>query len=543
MLVELRRTTLPTNVGKEGQHHHLTPRLRELWVRGRPVCAAVALCLLGMPQAAFSETLRDALLKAYRSNPDITSTRARLRATDENIAIAAADGRPQAGGSAAVSQNFDRLGHFRDRGRTLEASAGASYLVYSGGRVTNAIHAADARVAATRANLREIESAVFASVVGVYMDVIRDAYVLTLNESQVALLETEFVSSKARFQAGDLTRTDVAQSEARLANARSQLVAARGSLVRSRENYRRLVGNWPVDLELPPDLPALPAIADEAAEIGLREAPSLEASNAEHSAAELDVRVARALRSPELSVSTNVSYTSYLGSSQRVFGASSSSGLPNDQSGLNLGLNLSIPLYQGGRPAAQVRQARAFEDEASEQIVSAERDVVANVRTAFSDQQVALAAIRANEAAVAANELALRGTRAENDAGTRLLIDVLNAQQELLVSRVSLVASRRDAYVAGFNLLSAMGRADSRVLNLEDGTLYDPVPNYDRARRSISDREDGANADVVATRTTGPTLVDAPATRAEIPTETSEQSESASITRPSIDAPLLPSSR
>lgn len=487
--------------------------------------------IMATPVAA--ETLRGALLKAYRTNPDLTAARARLRAIDENVAVARSFGRPQATGVATVTQDFDRLGRFRDRGRTASGSVGLSYPVYAGGRVTNSVRAAKARMVANRADLRSLEGDVFTSVVTAYMDVIRDAYIVRLNEGQVEVLETDFRGSKDRFEAGDLTRTDVAQSEARLSNARSQLVSAQGALVRSREVYRQIVGDWPVDLELPPALPTLPPDPDAAVAVGLDNAPDLAAGQATRQASGYDIDVARAERLPVLSADASAAYTNYLGSQDRVFGIA---GAPGEQSTASVGLTAAIPLYQGGRPAARVRQAQALEDEASEQVVGVERAVVARVRAAFSDRQVADSVIAASEAAVAANRLALRGTRAENNAGTRLLIDVLNAQQELLISEVSLVAAQRDAYVAGFNLLNAMGRGDLASLDLSAGALYDPVPNFVRADRSISDWNDGRRGPVQATPTTGATPVDAPATRVVLG-EDVNRSEAETITRPPLTDP------
>lgn len=493
---------------------------------------AVAVC-----DPAGAETLRSALLKAYRSNPDLTAARARLRAIDENVAIARSFGRPQASASASVTQQFDDLPRFRDRGRTLTGSAGVSHPFYQGGRVRYAVRAADARVIATREDLRALEGDIFAGVVTVYLDVIRDAYTVALNDNQVTVLEADFTSSRARFEVGDLTRTDVAQSEARLANARAQLVLSQGSLTRSREAYRRIVGDWPVDLELPPPLPVLPLTAEDAVTIGLANAPALAANAADIAAAASDVAVAAAERSPILSATASLGYTNYLGSEGRVFAGP---GAPGDQSSASLGLGATLPIYQGGRPAARVRQARALVDAEQETGVGVQRDVVARVRTAFSDRQVAVAAIRAGEAAVAANALALRGTRAENNAGTRLFIDVLNAQQELLISEVTLVASRRDEYVAGFNLLNAMGRGDLASLDLSSGALYDPLPNYERARRSASDRADGVDAPTMATPIVGPTAIALPATAIRLEPTSDAASEAATIARPPIGDPSAP---
>ncbi|MFC3711666.1 TolC family outer membrane protein [Sphingoaurantiacus capsulatus] len=468
--------------------------------------------ILGAPAARIeSAELRDALAAAHATNPDITAARARLRGVDENVGIAKASGRPLLGATSTISQTFDDIGRFRDGGRVLDASADLSVPLYSGGRVRNLTRAADSRVVGSRADLRTIEGDVFTQVVAAYLNVIRDAYLANLSRSYVELLRANLDASQARFRGGDLTRTDVAQSEARLAAARSQLTAAEGDLTTSREEYRRVVGSWPVELESPPPLPTLPSTADIAVEIAVAGAPDLESVSASVRAAGFDVEVARALRRPVLSTSATASYVNYLGSLDRVAGIPSDRGLDQVQTTAVVGLAARIPLYQGGGPAARVRQAQAFESELEEQRVGVERAIIADVRAAFSDFSVATANITSNEVAVAANQLALRGAREENAAGTRTLLDVLNAEQELLESQVALIVAGRDRYVAGFSLLNAMGRAGADLLGLDGGALYDPLPNYERASRSLSDWADSRKAAPSATRTVGPTPLDRPA--------------------------------
>jgi outer membrane protein len=163
-----------------------------------------------------------------------------------------------------------------------------------------------------------------------------------------------------------------------------------------------------------------------------------------------------------------------------------------------------VPLYQGGLVGARVRQAQAIQSRFIEQGIAVERLVVSNVRASFARYQAAQLAIASNQTAVEANTLALEGTRAEQSVGTRNVLDVLNAEQELLNSQVALVSARRDAYVAGFALLNAMGQAEAKDLNLDGGALYDPIANYKRVSHRISDWGDDARPAPVATRTVGP---------------------------------------
>lgn len=391
--------------------------------------------------AAHGETLRQALIYAYRTNPSLTAARAGLRAADEGVPIAKAAGRPTLSATADYQEFVVRSANsFSAPLRSANANANLSLPLYQGGRVKNSIRAADARVESGRQNLRFTEADVFTAIVSVYMDVMRDGAIVELNRRNVAVLETNLQASRDRFEVGDLTRTDVAQSEARLAVARGQLETAAAQLDTSLENYLRFVGLPARELEQPPGLPGLPRSPVEAVTIALGNSPQLLAAHADAKAAGYDVRVAAASRLPKLSAVGSGGYNNYLGS----------------------------------LTSTEVRRASALESQALEQTIFVERRVIAEARAAYSRYQATQAVIRSSKAAIAANELALEGVRAENSVGSRNVLDVLNAEQELLNSRVQLVTAERDAYVAGFTLLAAMGRAEARDLDLFGGTLFEP---------------------------------------------------------------------
>lgn len=477
--------------------------MRLIWLGG----AALAGLATGPARA---DTLRDALVRAYGTSPVLGAARARLRATDEGVPQARAQARLQVSGTVGVTQSTDGLTTFENGGRALTGGLNLAYPLFQGGRVRNAINAAEARVVAGRADLRTTEGDLFTQAVAAYMDVIRDQSIVELNTGQVRVLETNLRASRDRFQVGDLTRTDVAQSEARLSLARSQLATAQGRLTGSREAYRRIVGAWPASLDPPPPLPRLPANADEAAQTALANAPAIASITASTQAAGYDIRTARAARLPTFSATGGSSYSDYLGTRAQ------SSGLPSGTPGFDqtvgqnrIGLALSVPLYQGGAVSSRVREAQALQNSAVEQGIDVERQVIANARAAFAAFQAAGEAITANQQAVSANQLALEGTRAENSAGTRTVLDVLNAEQELLNARVALVTAQHDHYVAGFALLNAMGRAEAGDLNLDGGALYDPTANYRQVRGRFGDWSDSGAYQPRGTRTMGPTPADA----------------------------------
>jgi outer membrane protein len=461
-----------------------------------PVLAASSALAIAAPAAA--ETLRGALAKAYESNPTLTGARAQQRANDENVPIQRAAGLPSADVQGQYSENFLAPANtFTFPARNGTASLNMNVPIYQGGAVRNGVRAADARVLAGRENLRGTESSVFSQVVAAYNDVIRDQAVVELNRANVRQLTTNLQATRDRFEVGDLTRTDVAQSEARLSLSRGDLQTAEANLIGSRERYIALVGDVPTALEPPPPLPNLPATPEQAVEIAVRENPDLLAAERNREAARYDVRIAEAGTRPRLSAFAQGQYQNFFG----TLGSQAAVGLTQQTSQAAVGLNATIPLFQGGRPGAQVRQAQARQSQALEQVIAAERGVVQQVRAAFASWRSSQEVIRSAETAVAANTLSLEGVRAENSVGNRTIIEILNAEQELLNAQVQLVTARRNAYVAAFTLLAAMGQAEARDLNLDGVTLYDPTVNYRRVRNTFWDHAKDAEPNTVATRT------------------------------------------
>jgi len=462
---------------------------------------------LAAPAAA--TTLQEAFVQTYSSSPALNAARAQQRAVDEGVPLAKAQSRVQASSTVGLSQSTNGITHIDNGARSLTAQLNLSYPLFQGGRVKNAINAAESRVMAGRADLRTSEGNIFVQVVSAYMDVIRDSSIVDLNKKNVDVLNTNLKASRDRFQVGDLTRTDVAQSEARLSLARSQLVTAQGNLTASRENYRRVIGSWPENLDPPPPLPKLPGDPNQAVNVALQNSPAIQAAAAATKAAGFDVRAARGQRLPTVSLIGGPNYNNYLGTANRVLGLPEGTrGLDQTQSSNTAGISLTLPLYQGGLAGARVRQAQASQNVAVEQGIDTERQVIATTRAAFAAYQAAAAAITANQQAVSANQLALEGVRAENRVGTRTVLDVLNAEQEFLNSQVDLVSAQHDQYVAGFALLNAMGMAEARDLGLDGGALYDPTANYNHVRKWIGDWSEQPTYTPKGSRTSGPTPAD-----------------------------------
>ena len=457
-------------------------------------------CVSLLATSASAENMRSALIKAYEKNPTLAAARASQRANDENVPIARADGLPSASLTGSYNE-FVVIGSnsFTAPKRAAGYGVQVEVPIYQGGFVKNSVRAAKTRVDAGVDTLRGTESSIFNQVVAAYMDVIRDSAIVGLNRENVKVLGVNLRATNDRFEVGDLTRTDIAQSQARLARALSDLRTAESQLISSRERYVQLVGDVPVDLEPPPPLPNLPANPDDAVDVAVANNPDLAAAAKQRDASDFDIRAARAARLPRLSAVGQGNYSNYLGSI--------ASGVPGlavaqDQKSASIGISASLPIYQGGRPSAQIRQAQARSSEAIERVTEVERSVVAQTRASYASWRSSLEVIQSAQSGVDANTLSLEGVRAENSVGNRTILDILDAEQELLNSQVQLVQARRNAYVAGFTLLASMGQAEARDLGLDGGTaLYDPTANYRRVKGIIWDWQSDPKPQPVATRT------------------------------------------
>lgn len=466
--------------------------------------------MAALPVHAGAETLREALWKAYTSNPTITAARAGQRAIDEAVPLARSNGLPDVTASGSYNETLKNTqATIGSPDRFFSGRTSLSVPLYLGGGVRNAVNSAKARVEAGQANLRGTEADLFSAVVAAYMDVIRDEAIASLNRTQVRVLTVNLEATRDRFEVGDLTRTDVAQSEARLALSQSLLQQAEARLIASKENYIRLVGSAPDKLETPPALPNLPSTPDAAVAAALQNNPDLLAAGKAREAARYDVGSAKASRMPKLFAVGETSYVDYLNSLPAT--------LPGSSRATTAGAQISIPLYQGGGPSAQVRQAQARQSQAIEQEIAVERGVIAQARSAFASWQASNDVIKSAQLAVDASRLALEGVRAENSVGTRTILDILDAERELLNAQVELVTAERNAYVAGFQLLASMGQAEAQDLGLDGGALYDPTQNYKRVKRIIWDWDQDAKPAAKATRT-----VDSKAQTSDTPAETGQ---------------------
>ncbi|MFM7378393.1 MAG: TolC family outer membrane protein [Erythrobacter sp.] len=460
---------------------------------------ASLLALTALAAPARADDLREALAAAYNTNPSLENARATKRANDENVPITRAQGLPTLDVTATHIEFLRQSANaFTAPERNLGVTAALVVPIYSGGAVRNNLAAAKERVEANEADLRNVESSLFAQVVAAYMDVLRTEALVALVTNQVQVLRTNLEATSDRFEIGDLTITDVAQSRSRLALAEGDLQTAEANLINARETYIRLVGQAPGELEAPPPLPGLPDTVGQAIVTALENNPALDAARQRAEAAGFDTKTAGAGRLPTVALFSNGQYSDFYG----TLGGPVAAQFRQAETTANAGVRVTIPIFQGGLPAARQRQAGARETAALEDVILNERQVIADTRATYAGWQAANGVIKSAQAAVEAAELSLEGLRAENSIGNRQILDVLNGEQELVQARAQLVTARRNAYVAGFNLLVLMGKAEARDLNLDvGGPLYDPTINSDRVSSKMNDWDRDPEPAAKSTRT------------------------------------------
>lgn len=421
-----------------------------------------------------ADTLIDALAAAYQTNPVLQGQRAQLRATDEQVPQALSGWRPnlEAQGSyGAVDTRTDLNGGIqtKDSLRPLSGAVTLRQNIFAGGRTVNATDRAEASVRAGRATLESVEQTTLLNAVRAYMDVIRDQSVVELNKNNVQVLTRQLEATTDRYRVGELTRTDTAQAEARLSQARSNLTAAEAQLTASRSFYERVVGQMPGTLEKPKDLEGLPQSEEDARRIAEQNNPTLRAARHGEEASRSAINVAKGALLPTFDVQAQYRY-----------GRDPSSTIRDVEESSILGV-LTIPLYQSGIEYSQVREAKERNNESRMQVVAALREVDEAVRNAWEVLRASRSRIVSTTEQVRASEIALEGVKQESEVGARTTLDVLNAEQEYLNARVALVSAERDLAVAEYGLLAGMGMLTARNLELPV-EYYDPQKNYGEVR-------------------------------------------------------------
>jgi len=452
--------------------------------------AVAAIASVTWSGGAQAETLESALIQAYQNNPTLNSQRAAVRATDENVPTALAGYRPRVtvtatGGEQSLSStsltNPTRTPgtpatYFTQNGYNAPYGAGAtiSQTLFNGFQTANRTRQAEAQVLAARETLRTTEQNVLLNAVTAYMNLLRDTAILDLQRRNVEVLQEQLRQVRDRFNVGEVTRTDVAQSESSLASGRSQVLTAESNYKTSAAIYRQVIGHdaakltpaTPVDRFSPRNLPDAIVFASSTH-------PSVATAQFNIDAAQLQVKVAEGALYPTLSVQGSYSQNFMSAQSLNTFQTSSTSVLGT----------LSVPIYQGGAEYAAIRQAKETLGQRRMDFDGARDQVRQTVVQSWGQLEAAKANIEATTAQVQSSEIALNGVREEARVGQRTTLDVLNAQQTLVNARVSLVTAQRDRVVASYTLLAAVGKLTPPVLGL-NVPVYSATVHYEQVRDS-----------------------------------------------------------
>ncbi|HEY5071295.1 MAG TPA: TolC family outer membrane protein [Caulobacteraceae bacterium] len=450
----------------------------------RTVRVITALCGAGLaiPASLQAETLADAVALAYQSNPTLQGQRASQRALDESFVQAQAGYRPSASIQATVTTDKNNQAMTSPQQvftppdlQTSMATLTVTQPIYTGGLVASQVTAAEAGVLAGREGLRQVEETVLQNVIGAYVNVRKDQESLAISQSDVTVLNRELAETRARFEVGEITRTDVAETEAQVAASEAQLSAAQAQLASDRAAYAAVVGQNPRNLAPEPPLDRLlPSSIDQALDLAQRNNPQLRQADYKEQSSAAKVAEAKAHTRPTVDLRGSAGYTG---------GNLVGTPFANYSYDLTASAVLTIPLFTGGLTSSQIREAAENDNADRIAIETTRRQVVLAVAQAWNQLLGARAGLKSNEVQVRAANIAFEGTRQEAQVGLRTTLDVLITEQNLSNAELALVGARHDEYVAAAALLVAMGALYAQ--DLASGTpVYDPKTNFDKVRHS-----------------------------------------------------------
>lgn len=439
---------------------------------------ATLLVATAISGTANAQTIFEALSETYKSNPTLQSERAYLRSVDENVAIAKSGYRPNialtAGYSDATgSTKNTAVGKDIDNDST-NGSIGAkiSQPIFSGFQTVNSVRAADSSVKAEQSNLYNVEQDVFLSASTAYLDVLRDTAIVDLQKNNEKLLKKRLEETKQRFNVGEVTRTDVSQAQARYSRAVSDRISSEGTLAASKATYIKIIGSEPKTLSEPKTAAdMLPKTQSDAMSFALENNYSIKQSKHNFEAKEHTVAANTGALLPQVTLD---------GTASKLNADTDAPGHDKTDN-VEIGLNMTLPLYASGQDRAVIRQSKYQKWQAQEQLLEVERQVRAAVASAWEYMVANDSRIKSIMDQISANKIALEGVQKEEALGNRTLLDVLDAYQELLNSNVEEVKARRDYYVSSMQVLLAMGKltAENLKLNVD---LYDAEKYYQDTR-------------------------------------------------------------
>ena len=444
--------------------------LNHLKLKGILSGVSLSAVLLGTPVQA--ETLEEALAYTYVANPTILSQRAYLRSVYEKITQSFSGYKPTLSGEASYGYSYTRTKSSpvfnEEESMPFTFGVNAVQPVFSGFGTSASVKAAKAQFEAERANLRNVEQSSLVNSVAAYTDVIRALAVLKLNQNNEAVLQRQLEYTQDRFRVGELTKTDVAQAEARHAGAVAGRISAEGDLKVAYAVYKKAIGKMP-DKIYEPEVPTakLPQTLDDALEIALKSNPLLQSAEMQANSALSSIDVAQSDYYP--SVDIQASYRNMKAGAHGSYdlGAGTVETGRAREEDTSVMLVMDVPLYRAGNTSSKVRESKYIAGQARINVNAVKRDVVRDTTQAWENYQSTLASLAYLEEQLRASALALEGVRYEEQAGTRTILDVLNAEQELLDARVSVVTAKKNLIDASYQLIASMGLMTPSGLGLD----------------------------------------------------------------------------
>jgi TolC family type I secretion outer membrane protein len=423
-----------------------------------------------------AQTIEEALSNAYLTNPGLRAARAELRATDESVNQAISNWRPNV--EFTTSAGFNRVdsasGFFGSRGlhKPKSGEISVAQSLYRGGQTVAETEQREFEIQAQRAELTSVEQGVLLDAATAYMNVVRDQAVVELQINNEKVLLRQLEATTDRFSVGEVTRTDVSQAEARLARAKADRIQAEGDLENARTVFERVIGIPPADLKSPNLKYELPEALETAISEASKKSPNVVSALFVEKAARKYVRKVTGELLPEVS----------LEGSLRKSADQSSAGSTNESA--QILATLTIPLYQQGAVSSRVREAKQRAAQRRLEYLDEQRAAIETSRSAWEDLQTARARIEAFKIEIESSEIALEGVRQEANVGSRTVLDVLDAEQELLDAQVNLVRAERDEFVAATELAAAVGTLTAKEYRL-DVDYYNEIEHYNKVRDKI----------------------------------------------------------
>ncbi len=427
---------------------------------------------VGFAWPAHAQSLEEALITAYANNPTIDAERAKVRSTDEGVSQALSGWRPNIGFTASQGWKSYYSADAIDEYSTLHPQTWALKLsqnIFEGGQTVAGTAKAEDVVKAGRYLLDSAEQTILLNAATAYMDVVREQATLELNIKNEQVLRRQLEASRDRFRVGEITRTDVHQAEARRARAAADRIQAENNLEASRATYQNHVGMVPEKLTRPAPITDLPVSKKDAVDIAIRNYPLVMASTYGAASLEDEVDRLRGILLPSLDFSAGLTQT---------WESSSEDGHTH---AYEAKFTLTVPIYQQGAVYSQLRAARQLAAEARHKIDARRRDAREKAARAWEAVESARAQIESYNAQIRATQVAQKGVEREAAVGSRTVLDVLDAEQEVLDAKVSLVSAQRNEMVAIFELKEAMGDMTAAKMNLRVD-LYDPTAHYNEVR-------------------------------------------------------------